>query len=352
MSDGGGLDSEQDSLLLRLRVAELERGIEEAWAQVATQSTTLDDVRRTLRWRSGELLRRARRAVREDVCTARQADVPRIPLAGLHAQASGGSGPRWRDEVVVDGVALPGLLADPPQELSWRVIPSPGFLLRTFCALRPAGWMRNAGGVRFTASVFGAEGEPVRAVSRVVDPAARHEDRVWRLLELDLNGLAATEHRLVLRTDLPDGTNGVYAWAVWGDPVLLDRPASPPPSLPAALADEARGVLERRFGPAAPSPGRPVDHPVISLLVPVHDPDPALLDALLDSVRAQTSPHWQLCLCDDGSRDPEVRRRLRDAGGLRRAHRAHPSRRRAEHLRGHERRLLARDRRLRRAARP
>lgn len=303
---------EQDELLLlRLRIAELERGIEEAWEHVATASTTLDDVQRTRWWRAGGPLRRARRAIRADVRAAAARDGVRIPLAGLHATATGADGVRWRDEVVVDGVALPALLADPPEEVAWRVVPAPGLQLRAFCALRPAGWVGNAGGVRFTAAVVDGAGEERRAVSLVTDPAGRRDDRMWRALELDLDGLPASEHRIVLRTELPEGASGAYAWAAWGDPVLVPAQDDVPPTLAAALADEARGVFDRRLGRAAP--GRPVEHPVISLLVPVHDPDVALLDALLHSVRAQSSPHWQLCVCDDGSQDPEVRRRLRAA---------------------------------------
>lgn len=305
---------EHNALLLRLRVAELERGIEEAWEHVAATSTTLDDVQRTRWWRAGGPLRRARRTIRPDVRAAAARDGLRVPLAGLHASATGPGGVRWREEVVVDDVALPALLADPPEDVTWRVIPAPGLRLRAFCALRPAGWIGNAGGVRFTAAVLDAAGEELRAASLVADPAGRREDRVWLPLELDLDGLAATEHRIVLRTELPEGANGAYAWAAWGDPVLVPgSETDTPPTLASAVADEARGALDRRFARGGTAPTGPVDHPVISLLVPVHDPDPALLDALLDSVRAQSSPHWQLCLCDDGSRDPEVRRRLRAA---------------------------------------
>jgi hypothetical protein len=307
-------ETEQDELLLRLRVAELERGVEEAWERVAATSTALADVQRTRWWRAGGPLRRARRAIRADVRAAAARDGVRIPLAGLHATPTGAEGVRWRDEVVVDGVVLPALLADPPEELTWLVVPAPGLRLRVFCALRPAGWIGNAGGVRFTAAVVDGAGEERRAASLVTDPAGRREDRMWRPLELDLDGLPATEHRIVLRTELPDGANGAYAWAVWGDPVLMPAEDEVPQTLPAALAEEARGVLDRRLGRAARGgAGGAPDHPVISLLVPVHDPDLALLSALLDSVRTQTSPHWQLCLCDDGSRDSEVRARLRAA---------------------------------------
>jgi glycosyltransferase involved in cell wall biosynthesis len=41
--------------------------------------------------------------------------------------------------------------------------------------------------------------------------------------------------------------------------------------------------------------------PRFSLVVPLFETDPAMLSAMLDSVFAQTWPHWELCLCDDAS---------------------------------------------------
>ncbi|MDX6452161.1 MAG: uncharacterized protein QOH16_2210, partial [Gaiellaceae bacterium] len=43
-----------------------------------------------------------------------------------------------------------------------------------------------------------------------------------------------------------------------------------------------------------------------SVLTPVHDPPPAMLEEAIASVRAQTYPHWELRLVDDGSTDPAI----------------------------------------------
>ena len=48
------------------------------------------------------------------------------------------------------------------------------------------------------------------------------------------------------------------------------------------------------------------DAPLISVLMPVHDPAPNVLRAAIRSVQAQLYPNWELCLCDDASRDPRV----------------------------------------------
>jgi len=46
--------------------------------------------------------------------------------------------------------------------------------------------------------------------------------------------------------------------------------------------------------------------PVISVLVPVYNPDAALLTACIQSVIDQSYPHWELCLADDASPDAHV----------------------------------------------
>ncbi|GJD87104.1 hypothetical protein BHAOGJBA_0603 [Methylobacterium hispanicum] len=46
--------------------------------------------------------------------------------------------------------------------------------------------------------------------------------------------------------------------------------------------------------------------PLISVLMPVHDPAPRVLAAAIRSLQAQLYPHWELCLCDDASRKPAV----------------------------------------------
>ncbi|MFV8781646.1 glycosyltransferase family 2 protein [Microbulbifer sp. SA54] len=51
--------------------------------------------------------------------------------------------------------------------------------------------------------------------------------------------------------------------------------------------------------------------PLISVVVPVFNPPIQHLVSCLDSVLAQSYPHWQLCIADDASSDPEVAKTLR-----------------------------------------
>ena len=86
---------------------------------------------------------------------------------------------------------------------------------------------------------------------------------------------------------------------LWGDPSLVVQTASGP-----SASDDL-----------APAEGEPTNgarpSPLVSVLMPVHDPDPEHLQEAIESVRAQTHSRWELCLADDGSRDPRaIRRRL------------------------------------------
>jgi O-antigen biosynthesis protein len=65
------------------------------------------------------------------------------------------------------------------------------------------------------------------------------------------------------------------------------------------LDDRAVDAIRQRVA-ALTSP------PLISVVMPVYDPDPAFLAAAISSVRDQLYPHWELCLADDASRSTEV----------------------------------------------
>lgn len=47
--------------------------------------------------------------------------------------------------------------------------------------------------------------------------------------------------------------------------------------------------------------------PLISIVMPVYNPPLEFLEAAIASVRQQIYPHWQLCIVDDASTDPQVR---------------------------------------------
>ena len=50
--------------------------------------------------------------------------------------------------------------------------------------------------------------------------------------------------------------------------------------------------------------------PLISIIVPTYNTPEAMLREMLDSVKAQLYPHWELCIADDGSDEPQVKQIL------------------------------------------
>jgi glycosyltransferase involved in cell wall biosynthesis len=61
---------------------------------------------------------------------------------------------------------------------------------------------------------------------------------------------------------------------------------------------------------------RLTQRPLISVVMPVHDPEPAWLAEAIDSVRDQLYDAWELCIADDGSTDPRVRALLQHYAAL------------------------------------
>lgn len=57
------------------------------------------------------------------------------------------------------------------------------------------------------------------------------------------------------------------------------------------------------------------DGPVISVVMPVYNTPHAYLDACIESVKTQIYPKWELCIADDASTDPEIRRILNQHAG-------------------------------------
>ena len=47
--------------------------------------------------------------------------------------------------------------------------------------------------------------------------------------------------------------------------------------------------------------------PRFSIITPIYETPPAILDALLATVQNQTYADWELCLADDGSQAPHIR---------------------------------------------
>ncbi len=150
----------------------------------------------------------------------------------------------------------------------------------------------GAASLRFTAlsrsAPFALDGLTVRRRSRValaLGAARRRPDLAaravyWRLLGLKLRGRGLLAQALAHRAE-----TGYAAWIA-----RFDR-----------LGPEERARIRAEIaGWEAP--------PLVSVLMPVHDPDPRVLDAAIRSVRGQLYARWELCIADDASTDPAIPR--------------------------------------------
>jgi len=95
----------------------------------------------------------------------------------------------------------------------------------------------------------------------------------------------------------------------------LLKPKFPRPERPPAYDEWLRrfvtidpGVLRRRLCQIK-------EQPLVSILLPVYNPELDLLDAAIGSVRRQIYDRWELCIADDASTDPQVRTFLGEAAG-------------------------------------
>lgn len=128
------------------------------------------------------------------------------------------------------------------------------------------------------------------------------------------------------RTLRRSGILGFLRWlvAVWRWVPALFRAPLPPPKVPTLpepqpgerpdsyqLWLERNALTPERMGEMRSELEQLSYRPTISVVMPVYDPDVQHLREAIDSLRAQIYENWQLCIADDGSTKPEIRKLLR-----------------------------------------
>jgi GT2 family glycosyltransferase len=243
---------------------------------------------------------------------------------------------RWIGRVRISGEVHDALLCHPPSTVRYEASCLGRTVVVAPCGMLPSVWPSNQGGVEFTLAVSAANGWSARQTLRL-SPRGRWRDRQWRRLKIvvpaDASSTEMTTVQVALGTSLPVGATVDHAWAVWGDPHLRSWRSR------AEVAASIRSVIARvrQFGLRATAAqlketeaadlhadlyrrwlmrnaagaadlrvlsdeaARLAYHPTVSIVTPVYNTDPRYLRACIESVRQQVYPHWQLCLCDDGS---------------------------------------------------
>jgi GT2 family glycosyltransferase len=198
-------------------------------------------------------------------------------------------------------------------------------------ALQPEVWDKNKTGATFRVTVAAANGTP-RTREWTINPHRIARHRRWVPVSLPLSRFAGQQVELTLATKLPPGGKPADAWALWGDPAIMERR-----SMRTVIEKEwhllrdlgVKGALTR-YDHLLRGQGTHLDivydawiqqrlraasepthieavlrslkrQPRISVITPVYNTEPIWLRRAVASVRAQTYPHWQLCLADDGS---------------------------------------------------
>jgi GT2 family glycosyltransferase len=215
-----------------------------------------------------------------------------LALSSLNAAPNGGwpPGARWTTDT--DGVG--------PDSLDLPFGPAVSFRLRNFggAAFRAGVSLANHGGARsldFGSAVLtlaAADGRSTKLWSGLIGLGAGRQIDVtlpdWRgEAELRLSGTSAPWRR--------DGSDPDRIR--WTRPTLVPKSTSPPDAM-----DDRSGRGDGASSGRATATGAPL----FSLLTPVHNPEPRILEEMLASVRDQSFADWEHVLIDDASTDLRV----------------------------------------------
>jgi len=325
---------EQADVLLRtarLQVTALENAILAADAELAELRPALADTR-------AELVETRARAAREAAAQAEAARLAENDLRAHHAAevAAGAQRLTQAQDVIRTREDKIGRMQE---SLSWRAT-APFRALRRALFDGPAApaasaallgnvdypqdWSRIAPTLNVRGWSLHRDRIPLQAVrARLGRTLATVEFGLERLDVLDhFRDLPGAERSgWIVKVDVPrfgrhllqievQDANGTWHTAV-SRPVRRTAAAAPPPPNTYAawvaaydtLTPEGAAQIRQRLAGLSRKP-------LISVLLPVYDAPEKWLVRAIESVRRQLYPHWELCIADDASRQPHVRRVL------------------------------------------
>ncbi len=223
---------------------------------------------------------------------------------------------RWIAPVTIAGDTRDSLLTHPPAWITHRLALPPRPTFRAFVALHPDMWQRNQGGLEFRIFALSRSGGRSVARSLRIHPARHPHHRRWIEFVVDLDEVAGQEVDLTLSASVPSGATAEFAWAIWGEPMILSRksffaaasqPASPPGQVTGRTLALDESALRTRLDqflsqPSAQLVFPTVDDPLVSIVISTFNRAEYLYQCL-EEIRTHTDVPYELIVVDDASTD-------------------------------------------------
>lgn len=317
--DADALRAENVSLRVELERVETElaRALEELAAQDADARRRLAALERSAALRVQRRLSRAGRDLKRLVAPpapqsddARDPEVVSVPIAALRADLDHGwpSGARWRANVRV-GATIATVLEQPcGTTVRYRLKLPPKSTVRLGVGLAARVWREASASAIVSVALEQPDGQIL--VRREEPLRVALDGGAWEPVRMELSSVAGGEVWLSLGA-AADATVFPVPHVLWVAPEIVFAPGRRTLLAPVITEPSAPERLAQRDGDAE-GPSRPL----ISLLTPVHDPEPRLLRELLRSVQDQKFGDWELCLVNDGGADSTVAAILEEAAAL------------------------------------
>lgn len=129
----------------------------------------------------------------------------------------------WVPQVEIGDDCREALFLHPPAQVTYELTVPQRAIFRAFIALQRDVWEKNPDGVEFRVTVAPVgRKQPLNWKFRC-HPRKVEQHRGWNECRLNLRRLAGQQVRLSLATSVPPRGSAHYAWAVWGEPAILQH---------------------------------------------------------------------------------------------------------------------------------
>ena len=290
------------------RLAKLNDELAHAKAVIATRDFKIDRMQRSFSWRATSFLRALRRLTIDPFVPPPKQPPYSAPSALTNGQATPAATPALKSE--------PTSAPAPSGSREYHY---------TFNFDHPRSWRTSSNKLLILGWCFENEAAPIKGIrahfcgevtegiygSKRLDVMASvggKKQAEYCGIKLELKTTLG-EHQLVLELEHEDGWRPFFSTTVH-----VGAPGDPGERSEYEKWCEQHEMLTPEDERAIQAHiGRFTRRPLISIVLPTYNPPEELLVKAIASVRAQLYPHWELCVADDCSTEPHVRRILEAA---------------------------------------